>query len=109
ISDNEAFSPLITDAVTTSPFYSVQGGLSYDTVYFWRVKALNGAGESDWSMTWRFIPRSAENYHSDEFESSQLASDWTWVREDPDYWELGGPLGRRNYGYLGITALPGDL
>jgi hypothetical protein len=83
--------------------------LTYDTRYFWRVKAINGAGESNWSIVWSFIPRSASNYYNDEFETGTLNSAWTWIREDDSHWYFGGPAGRRGYGYLGITTQVGDL
>src|SRR6056297_2497514 len=38
--------------ITETEFQSVQ--LSYSTPYFWRVRAVNEAGQSDWSTAWSF-------------------------------------------------------
>jgi hypothetical protein len=106
---DRSFSSLAVDATTPSPFYAVPGNLAYDTRYYWRVKASNGAGESGWSPTWSLIPRTASDYYNDEFESGTLDGAWLWVREDPIRWGFGGPLNRRGYGYLSITMQSGDL
>jgi hypothetical protein len=103
------FNSLISDAVVSSLSYLVPDGLAYDRRYFWRVRANNGVGPSDWSVTWSFVPRSADNYYNEEFEAETLASAWSWVREDSSNWWFGGPLNRRGNGYLGITAQAGDL
>ncbi len=109
VASDKGFNSLIADATTQSPFYTLSSGLTYNTRYFWRVKAINGAGESDWSLIWSFIPRSEDDYHNDEFETGTLDSAWSWIREDASHWYFGGPSGRRGYGYLGITTQVGDL
>src|SRR6056297_3392119 len=38
--------------ITETEFQSVQ--LSYSTPYFWRVRAVNEAGQSNWSTAWSF-------------------------------------------------------
>jgi hypothetical protein len=46
------FSPIIDQTVTTA---SYSGTLPYfQTQYFWRVKALRGTIQSDWSTVWHF-------------------------------------------------------
>jgi hypothetical protein len=97
------FQARLIDTTTPSPFYTVAEGLAYNHLYYWRVKAVNGAGESDWSPAWRFIPRSEPNYYSDEFEG-RLNPAWSWIREEPDEWRVSNVPGALN-----IDLQPGDL
>lgn len=109
VAADKAFNSPLVNVVVPSPFYTIPSGLVYDTYYFWRVRAINGADQSGWSNTWSFIPRTASNYYNDEFETDTLNSAWFWMREDNSHWGLGGPLNRRGYGYIGITTQAGDL
>jgi regulation of enolase protein 1 (concanavalin A-like superfamily) len=109
VAADKDFTKLISDAVVSSLFYTVPEGLTYDRPYFWRVRAGNGAGQSDWSVTWSFVPRTAADYYNEEFETTSLSSGWSWLREDSGGWGFGGPLNRRGYGYLGIIAQRGEL
>lgn len=54
VSTSQNFSSTIIDesAVTTNA-YSVFA-LQHNTVYYWRVAALNGGGSGDWSEVWSF-------------------------------------------------------
>lgn len=107
---NREFNEPLVDAIVPSPFYTIPGSLDYNTRYFWRVQAASGAGQSDWSPVWSFIPRTPQEYYNDEFEIFTLGSSWSWVREDMSHWSFGGPLNLRWYGgYLGITTQAGDL
>lgn len=109
ISADKSFGSALFDQTTSSPFYTISSSLTDNTRTFWRVKAINGSGESDWSITWSLYPRAAGNYYNDEFETGSLSGAWSWVRRDWRNWFFGGPPGRRSYGYLGITAQGGDL
>lgn len=109
VATNNSFNSPLVDTIVTSPFYQITNGLRYDIYYYWRVKAINGAGQSDWSKTWSFIPRTANNYYNDEFETGVLSNAWSWVREDNSHWGFGGPLNRHWYGYMGITTQAGDI
>jgi hypothetical protein len=109
VAADRAFNSIVADAMVSSPFYTIPSGLTYDTLYYWRVKALNGTGQSDWSNIWSLVPRIGPNYYSDEFEINTLNSAWSWVRGDSNNWRFSGPAGRRDFGYLGIRTQAGDL
>lgn len=110
ISTDKGFNNLVVDEMTSSPFYHTPEGLKYDANYFWRVRALNSAGESDWSPILTFVPRGQENYYSDEFETRSLDGTWSWVRQDDTGIFWGSPANLPRYeGYLGIKAQAGDL
>ena len=49
---------VINESGITSTFATVSG-LAFSTTYYWRVKAFNGAIESDWSLTWSFTTTGA--------------------------------------------------
>ncbi len=40
--------------VTDDPFNQCQSQMEKNTVYFWKVRGISGAGYSDWSDTWSF-------------------------------------------------------
>jgi len=109
VATDRAFTTPLVDEITPSLSHTVASGLAYDTPYFWRVRAINGAGQSDWSLPWRFVPRTPTQYANDEFEGNGLAGAWSWIRQDNSHWSFGGPLNRRGFGYLGITTQAGDL
>ncbi|CAN5460620.1 hypothetical protein BH10CHL1_BH10CHL1_48330 [soil metagenome] len=109
VASDQAFTAPIIDATTPLLAYPVTSGLAYDTAYFWRVRAINGAGQSNWSPPWSFVPRAPMQDYNEEFEDNTLNNAWAWLREDPSHWAWGGPLNRRGFGYLGITTQAGDL
>ena len=49
------FTDLVFDRVVISEALFQVDGLEAETTYFWRVKALNDAGESEWSQTFQFV------------------------------------------------------
>ncbi|MDP3147744.1 MAG: FISUMP domain-containing protein [Ignavibacteria bacterium] len=60
VSSNSSFSSFIfnkSDITTTSQQIP---DLNYSSVYYWRVKASNSAGTSDWSKVWSFTTTSDE-------------------------------------------------
>lgn len=103
VAADSRFQAGLIDTTVTSPFYTVADGLAYNHLYYWHVRALNGAGKSGWSPTWRFIPRSASDYYNDEFEGT-LNPAWSWIREDADKWRVSNVPGA-----LRIDLQPGDL
>ena len=54
VSTDTLFNSLVLDDTLSAVSYELNG-LSNDTKYFWRVKANNSAGESDWSDTFNFL------------------------------------------------------
>ncbi len=52
-STNSSFSSSVY-SVTTSSTNATIGGLSYNVTYYWRVRAVNGSGNSPWSSAWSF-------------------------------------------------------
>jgi hypothetical protein len=110
VTSDRAFNSLVADVTTPSPFYPLEDDLAYNRRYFWRVKAVNGAGQSAWSPAWSFIPRPADHYYNDEFETGSLSPVWSWVREAPGNWGFSGPpWGTRSNGYLYLNVLVGGL
>ncbi|MFH1051869.1 MAG: aryl-sulfate sulfotransferase [bacterium] len=54
IATDEEFQDIIeTDSTIKTDYYDFKNPLE-NTEYFWRVKSVNDAGESEWSETWRF-------------------------------------------------------
>jgi photosystem II stability/assembly factor-like uncharacterized protein len=52
-------STLINDTTLSNTIYPVPGGvLSYNTKYFWRVRAKNNIGYGPWSSVWNFRTQS---------------------------------------------------
>ena len=58
VSATSDFGTSIFDEGTTNLTVAVSG-LSYDTDYYWRVKAINSEGSSSWSSVWSFRTTSA--------------------------------------------------
>ena len=60
-------STLVNQSGIQNTSYNISG-LSYDTKYYWRVKAVNINGASDWSTVWNFT--TTNNVSVDEIISS---------------------------------------
>lgn len=54
------FSSTAIDSSLADTTVSVNPALANETQYFWRVKASNVGGESDWSSTWSFTTKVQE-------------------------------------------------
>lgn len=55
LSKDSDFNELVVDkSDITSNSYLLAEDLEYTTEYFWKIKAINQAGESDWSEVWSF-------------------------------------------------------
>lgn len=83
--------------------------LPYGQYSYWRVRAVNGAGTGEWSPVWSVNPRKPAAFYNEEFEEGALGKAWSFVREDPGRWHLGGVPGRRWQGYFTVDMQPGDL
>lgn len=57
VSTKEDFSEIIIEEVTTFRRFTLES-LDSDTEYFWRVKAANSCGDTDWSETFSFSTQS---------------------------------------------------
>ena len=75
LSSDQAFdSAVVNDSTVVLTTFTVSGFLANNTVYYWRVKAKNGAGSSAWSTVDSFItdivrlvllaPNGGETYHA---------------------------------------------
>ncbi len=54
IAEDDNFDAIFIDSVLTQPDFTTSKNLQFDSTYYWRVKAINEAGESAWSETWSF-------------------------------------------------------
>ena len=54
VATDSLFSSLIVDDTLSTTLYELSG-LDNDTRYFWRIKAANSSGESDWSVISNFL------------------------------------------------------
>lgn len=57
LGEDAEFSQMLVSKMMNSTIYQT-AGVQYGKVYYWRVKALNGAGASDWSETYWFQMKS---------------------------------------------------
>jgi hypothetical protein len=55
ISKDSSFNMNVLDTENISDPWIICNNLDYETKYFWRVKAISGTKESDWSEVWSFI------------------------------------------------------
>lgn len=74
ISKSENFSSLPVSGLVSSPQFFNDTPLEYAEVYFWRVRATNIGGESDWSEVNRFITEVQETKISDNYPNPFNAS-----------------------------------
>ncbi len=109
IAADPSFETILAEGDGSDYMYQVPVALPYDVYSFWRVRSVNAAGKSEWSPAWSVIPRRPNAFFNDEFEESQLGTDWSIVREDPAHWRMGGVAIRRWSGYLTIDTQAGDL
>ena len=54
ISDNRLFESIIDSVIIEDTVYTISKNLSTETDYYWKVRALNESGASDWSETFTF-------------------------------------------------------
>lgn len=103
------FESPLADASGIVNFAYQPPALPYNKYSYWRVRAVNGAGVGDWSPAWSVIPREPADFYNDEFEASTLSDAWSFVREDPAHWRIGGVPGRRWEGFFTVDMESGDL
>jgi hypothetical protein len=84
VAPNPQFSELAVNKQGVADFYQWCSGLISATSYWWRVRASNSAGASDWSIVWNFsmapdlsnVP--AISYPADGADSQTLTVDLCW-------------------------------
>lgn len=88
ISLQNDFSHLILDSLITENSFTPNMPLKNDSLYFWRVKAINIAGESNWSSTWNFktIASSLSTVRllvpENESEEVEVNPEFIWEKQD---------------------------
>jgi hypothetical protein len=60
LADNDAFTTTIADNAGIGGTSDALTGLANRATYYWRVRALDGAGTGPWSETWRFTTSEKE-------------------------------------------------
>ncbi|MBD3615416.1 MAG: T9SS type A sorting domain-containing protein [Gracilimonas sp.] len=58
VATDNSFNNLIEEVEDHASTTHQLSGLESVTTYYWRIRAFNDAGKSDWSETWNFITRS---------------------------------------------------
>lgn len=74
ISENEIFSSLPVTGLVSGPQFFNDTPLEFAKVYYWRIKATNIGGESDWSEVKRFVTEVQETKISDNYPNPFNAS-----------------------------------
>jgi len=103
------FESLLADESGIVGYAFESPALLFGQYSYWRVRGVNGAGAGDWSPAWGVIPRQPADFYNDEFETNTLSGAWSFVREDPTHWRIGGAPGRRWDGFFVIDMESGDL
>ncbi|MBI5359948.1 MAG: hypothetical protein HZA48_05135 [Planctomycetes bacterium] len=68
VSNEQGFGTLLASKTLDAAEYQTTG-MQIDTTYYWRVKAVNSAGMSEWSDTWWFRVQSKTGAGNDETPS----------------------------------------
>lgn len=55
LSTSATFEVNLVDTTVNASEYTLGSPLATNVTYFWRVKGVNGVGESDWSASWSFV------------------------------------------------------
>ncbi|MDZ7773211.1 MAG: M12 family metallo-peptidase [Balneolaceae bacterium] len=84
VSASSSFSNPRTDMTTSGTGLNIDSALEYFTTYYWRVRASNQAGDSDWSDTWEFTttiatPQATSPGDGQEALPRRPDLDWTSV------------------------------
>jgi hypothetical protein len=64
VSTDSEFSTVILDSNSVTNSHLAVNGLDSMTTYYWRVKAKNNGGESNWSQVWNFTTENVTNVDS---------------------------------------------
>ncbi len=55
VATDASFTNVVIDSNVSTNLFQAMTALERDTTYFWRVRAINGCGESEWSMVFSFL------------------------------------------------------
>jgi hypothetical protein len=84
VSTSNTFGSLAVNQTTASTSYSVPNAvLSYNTTYYWRVRASNANGNSAWSTVWSFktpnapVPAAPTGLYGVANSSTQITLAWS--------------------------------
>jgi hypothetical protein len=58
VSTSPDFTSIVVDQTNITDTLTQVSGLVNSTIYYWRVRAINGVGSSDWSQVWSFTTAS---------------------------------------------------
>jgi len=72
LAKNAAITDIVVETESSTPSYSYEGTLDYDTTYFWRIMAVEPV-PSEWSATFRFQTMAATP------PTPQVAIFWIWL------------------------------
>lgn len=59
LSTSSSFEPMIMNDSTLTTNSKTVSSLSYNTIYYWRIRAANSDGWGNWSSVWRFTTTAA--------------------------------------------------
>ena len=110
VSEESNFASTVYDENNIAVTSAYINGLNANTTYYWKVRAVNSAGISNWSDAWRFATTSDPN------PSSPLVAHWTLddgsgtsLQDDSDYGNDGTTHGGSSWVNVGSgTALHFD-
>ncbi len=86
IAEDDNFNSIFIDSALNQPGFTVSKALEFGSTYYWRVKALNDAGESAWSNTRSFTtiieapPNSTLLFPENDSEVNILRPEIIWSR-----------------------------
>ncbi len=69
IATDPGFSNVVYSASGTQPSHTVSSDLGTDSTYYWRVRAVNGCGDSGFTAPFSFTTVAIVNYFTEEFPS----------------------------------------
>ncbi|MBI5360594.1 MAG: hypothetical protein HZA48_08440 [Planctomycetes bacterium] len=76
VSNDQGFGTLLVSKTLDAAEYQTTG-IQLDTVYYWRVKAVNSSGMSEWSDTWWFKTKSDTDADNEKTPSVK----WCFIKK----------------------------
>ncbi|MBU3968615.1 T9SS type A sorting domain-containing protein [Patescibacteria group bacterium] len=75
VSTSDDFSSLVFEKTTTWRWVVVSG-LSHAKTYYWRVRARNSAGASEWSPTWNFMTVGITSFNDESLPTKYFLANY---------------------------------